>query len=321
MTDAPAAVDVSVIVCTRNRRGSLERTLESIDRSRIPAGLSVELLVVDNGSTDGTTAWLHGRAGVLPLRVLQVEVPGQTRARNAALSAARGGVLAWTDDDVEVEVEWLERLARPILSGNRDAVAGRVVIPETLLRAVAGTPLERRIGALAFTDWTDWEMPPRMVGANMAFGRHVLSAVPAFDERLGPGPESLGFHDETLFAWRLLEAGYRLGGAPDAVVQHHFDASRLDPASILSIASRFGRSTAYVDWHWNHQPAKRWIGLRRVAARVRHRLAALGRGPSASAERRYLDAYSAAYFEEFRRCMGEPRIYPGPRPTGSDRSR
>ncbi len=309
MTDAPTGLDVSVIVCTRDRRGSLERTLASIDRSRIPAGMTVELLVADNASSDGTSAWLRGRSGPLPLRVLEVATPGQTRARNAALLAAGGRVLAWTDDDVEVEETWLERLVRPILAGTCDAVAGRVVIPESLRRIVVGTPLERRIGALAVTDWTDWETPPRMVGANMAFGRHVLATVSTFDERLGPGPGSLGFHDETLFAWRLLDAGYRLGGAPDAVVHHRFDAARLDAASILRIARSFGGSTAYVDWHWYHLPPKSLLPLRRWRARLRHRVQTLFGGPSAAAERRFLDAWSEGYFDEFRRCMREPRKY------------
>ncbi len=309
MTAGRDGVDVSVIVCTRNRLGALERTLSTIERCRIPPGTTAELIVVDNGSTDGTASWLGGWRGTLPLRTVTTPTPGQTRARNAGLAAARGRVLAWTDDDVEVEPEWLVRLSRPILDGACDAVAGRVVIPDRLRELVAGTPLERRLGALAATDWPDWTAPPRMVGANMAFGRQVLAAVPAFDECLGPGPNSLGFHDETLFAWRLLDAGFRLGGAPDAVVHHHFDPTRLDPASIDAIGSRFGRSSAYVDWHWYHLPPKRLCRLRSLRARIRHRLAAIGGGASAAAERSYLDAFSTAYFDQFRRCMREPRKY------------
>ena len=47
MTDAPTGLDVSVIVCTRDRRGSLERTLASIDRSRIPAGMTVDDIIIE----------------------------------------------------------------------------------------------------------------------------------------------------------------------------------------------------------------------------------------------------------------------------------
>lgn len=309
MSGRNEGVDVSLIVCTRNRLASLQRTVESIGRARMPPDMTVELLVVDNGSTDGTADWLRGWRGAIPLRIVTEVSPGQTRARNAGLAHARGRVLAWTDDDVEVGPDWLPRLARPILDGACDAVAGRVVIPDRLRDLAAGTPLERRLGALAATDWSDWNAPPRMVGANMAFGRRVLADVPAFDECLGPGPRSLGFHDETLFAWRLLDAGFRIGGAPDAVVHHHFDPDRLEPGSIDTIATRFGRSTAYVDWHWHHLPSKSFTRLRSLRARIRHRLAALGGGAAAAAERRYLDAYSTAYFDQFRRCMGEPRKY------------
>lgn len=311
MTGAAEGIDVSVIVCTRNRLESLGRTLASLERSRIPAGMAVELLVVDNGSADGTAAWLRGRREEsLPFRVALEPRAGLARARNHALGVARGRVLVWTDDDVVADPEWLRRMAEPILGGSADAIAGRVRIPDTLRERLCGTALDRRPGLVAATEWDDWSAPPWMVGASMAFGRHVLAAVPGFDERLGAGPESLGFHEESLFAWRLRDAGFRLGGAPEAVVDHHFDPGRLDPGSIVAIAARFGRSTAYVDWHWHHLPPKRLAWLRGPWARVRHRLAARGSGASAAAERRYLDAYSVAYFDQFRRCMREPRKYP-----------
>ena len=77
---------VSIIVCTRDRAESLRRTLDSLSACEPPADLSVELVVVDNGSTDHTPqivekATFHG----LPVRRVYESAPGLSRARNAGL--------------------------------------------------------------------------------------------------------------------------------------------------------------------------------------------------------------------------------------------
>jgi hypothetical protein len=99
--------------------------------------------------------------------------------------------------------------------------------------------------------------------------------VPEFDRELGPG--SLGFEDEVLFYHQLLEAGFRLVTALDTVVEHHFDPSRLSRAGFLEIASKTGRSQAYVEYHWKHRvvahPRWGWIKcwLRLLRWRLIHR--------------------------------------------------
>ena len=77
----------------------------------------------------------------------------------------------------------------------------------------------------------------------------VLSA---FDPELGPG--QLGFADDTLFSYQLVEAGFRLAGAfgEDAVVEHHFDPARLGRDSFLRRAEGEGRSQGYLAHHWGH---------------------------------------------------------------------
>ena len=89
-----------------------------------------------------------------------------------------------------------------------------------------------------------------MVGASMAFGRHVLSAVPAFDLNLDPGPAALGFGGGTPFAAQLRAAGYTIMGVQSCPVLHYFDRDRLTTPVILSMARRFGRSQGYQAWHW-----------------------------------------------------------------------
>jgi hypothetical protein len=63
----------------------------------------------------------------------------------------------------------------------------------------------------------------------------------------------LGFWDDTLFFSQLKSAGFRIGKAANAIVEHHFEASRLSRDSFVARAVGEGRSLAYVTWHWKHE--------------------------------------------------------------------
>jgi hypothetical protein len=106
-----------------------------------------------------------------------------------------------------------------------------------------------------------------MIGANMAFSREVLARVPGFDTELGPG--ALGFGDDKLFAWQIQEAGHQIIGAGErAVVEHHFEPSRLTRDSFLKRAAGEGRSNAYLYYHWLHSDL-RYLRLRLARNRMR----------------------------------------------------
>ena len=246
---------VSIIICTHNRATSLRETLHSLAALEVPSGCEVELLVVDNASTDGTASLVEGFSmpGV-SVRLLTEKRLGLCYARNRALHVATGDILLWTDDDVCVPSGWIEGMCRPIWEGRADAVAGRVDIPPRLQRAWM-KPFHRT--SRASTELIDPVAPRDFVGANMAFRRAVLSVVPAFDVELGPGC-GLGMAEETLFAWQLREAGFRIVPAFDVAVIHHFDESRLSRTSYLEAAEQVGRSYAYIEYHWKHKSADHW---------------------------------------------------------------
>lgn len=260
------SVHVSILVCTRNRVQHLGPTLASIDEVRIPLGLRAEVLVIDNGSTDSTGAFLAGRPTKrLPLRSEYLGTPGKCRAQNLAIAQSRGTVLLWTDDDVRVRPDWVELMATPILDGRADVLQGRVDIPTYLRERFDGTPMATRMSLLGSTEHLDFSRPDMLYGPNMSFGRHVLAKVPGFDENLGPGPASLGYGDETLFGFQLLAAGFRIMGVPDSVVEHHFDASRINQASMDAIARNFGATRAYLAYRW-HGTRMRHIRARQCKA-------------------------------------------------------
>jgi hypothetical protein len=100
--------DVSILVATRNRRESLAGFLSVV--SSLSDSPSWELIVVDNGSTDGTDDLLLSAAARVPIISIYEGRPGKSRALNRALARARGEILVFTDDDVIPGPQWLVAL-------------------------------------------------------------------------------------------------------------------------------------------------------------------------------------------------------------------
>jgi glycosyltransferase involved in cell wall biosynthesis len=234
---------VSIIICTRNRVDSLRQTLESLGQATVPPGWNIELVVVDNGSTDSTEATVASTTlPNLPIRYVREERKGKGYAYNTGMSAARGQVFLFTDDDVRVPVYWIEAMGRPILDGKADAVQGGIRPAPHLERPWLTGMLRIWLAAVE-----DPVHPPEgvLVGANMAFGRDALEITGGFDPRLGPG--AAGFYEDTLFGWALNRAGKRTSYQPGISVEHHFDPDRLKLASFISIAQRMATSRAIVE--------------------------------------------------------------------------
>jgi glycosyltransferase involved in cell wall biosynthesis len=258
---------ISVILCTRNNCASLVSTLESFHRLHVD--FTGEVLLVDNGSSDGTWEALGRFAHPsLPVRRIREENRGLCYARNRALVEAQGDIVAFTDDDVRVSPEWIHSITRPLLEGRADAVVGGISIASHLMRPWM-TGMHR--AWLASTEALDPEAPAYLIGANMAFVRSVIQKVPAFDVELDPG--RLGAWGDTLFARQLGAAGFRLKGAFDHPIEHHFSAARLSRAAFLRAARIQGRCYAYVQHHWHHEvrqaPRREW--LRKVVGLARLR--------------------------------------------------
>lgn len=254
-------VHISLIICTRNRADDLQATLAALALSKLPEGLTAELIVVDNGSVDRTRQVVESiGTGALGKRYLFEPLPGKSRALNCAMAVARGEVIAFTDDDVRAPPDWLGALTRPLFSGAADVAVGKVVIASHLERPWI-TPAHR-----VYFGSTEMTQMPDFVGANVALHRRVLERVPDFDVRLGPG--QLGYGDDTLFALRLARAGFRFRYVEEAVVEHHFDPARLSRESLLEMNRRFGRTAAYLGYHWLGRKVK-WVWLRLLKAIAR----------------------------------------------------
>ena len=217
-------MEISVVVCTRDRSAALARCLASLARLDSPPH---EIVVVDNAPSDGETARV---VAATPFRYVREDSPGLDRARNRGIAEARHDLIAFTDDDVEVEPGWLLALAAAFADTGVAGVTGRV------LPASLETPAERLFQA--YGNGMDKGAAPRRfdpaalkpadllraqavgVGANMAFRRQALAAVGGFDPDLDAGTPAAGAGDLDLFH-RLLAAGFILRYEPAAVVHHH----------------------------------------------------------------------------------------------------
>lgn len=239
--------ELSIIVSTRNRADSLRLTLEAFGRVNVPNGWIVELLVVDNGSTDHTHAVVN-EAGLntITLRYLNEPKTGLSNARNAGLAAANGEVLLFTDDDVVPAEDWMERMAGPLLRRECEGVMGQVRLADDLLRPWMNQDHKR---ALAISGDAANE-GKELIGANMGLLRLIFERIPGFDPELGAGAS--GFGEETLLTWQMDKAGFRLKAVPEAFVVHYPDASRLVRSQWLKAAHQRGVSQAYILHHWQH---------------------------------------------------------------------
>lgn len=226
--DAPL---ITIGICTWNRQALLQSTLESLTKLRAD-GISYEIIVVDNNSTDGTAAVLQSYLTRLPLRVVFESRQGLSHARNALVEAARGRHLIWTDDDVLVDPGWLAAYARAFAAWPDLAVFGGPIDPwyeETppawlppAIKAIGGIYL-----VVATPDGPisagDARLP---FGANMAFRTDVLRQFP-FDPTLGRNGNFLASGEESAVIQGILALGHRGHWVPDATVQHFIPAKRL----------------------------------------------------------------------------------------------
>lgn len=225
----------------------LEETLLAFKSVRVPSGLRVELIVADNGSVDHTAEVI--RCAMHPeikIRHVYESLPGKSRAQNTALAVAEGDVLLFTDDDVVPAVDWIEKMSKPLLDRQCEAVAGRILLAESLRRPWF-TPMHEVW--LAFVR-EPASYSPELIGASMGIHRSVFDQIGSFDEDLGPGAS--GFGEETLLWMQMKEAGFRVLPVSDTHVVHYPEAARLLRASWLAAAERFGNTGAYIMHHWEH---------------------------------------------------------------------
>jgi glucosyl-dolichyl phosphate glucuronosyltransferase len=261
---------VSIVIATRNRERLLTETLRSLLAQQWPRD-RYEVIVADNGSTDGTHAVVDAAAAgedAPPVRYLHVATPGKSFAVNEALKlVTRADVIALTDDDVRPEPTWIAQLCHALEQTGADFVAGRIfplweVEPPPWMSPAL-------YGVLAIPDGGDQrlDITPNHhrvvpIGANMAVRAGVVQNIGGLRTDLGKLEGTLRTGEDHDFFLRMLAHGYRGVYEPSAVVKHWVPRERLDRAYCRRWLYQNGRDVARLDA--THTPAvKRLLGVPR----------------------------------------------------------
>ncbi|MCU1352426.1 MAG: pgaC 1 [Acidimicrobiales bacterium] len=225
----PAA---AVVVATRDRADALARCLDSL---LVSTHRPARIVVVDNAPSDDATERMIAERYAANATIHYVREPeaGLARAHNAALPHITESIVAFTDDDVLVDTEWLERMVRGFGVTDDVACVTGLIFPAELtsreqwwveLYSGFSKGLERRIFDTGRHRSDDALFPFTAgtlgSGANMAFTTAHLAEVGGFDPLLGAGTRALGGDDLAAF-YRVVTSGHRLVYEPAAVVFHH----------------------------------------------------------------------------------------------------
>jgi GT2 family glycosyltransferase len=198
---------ISVAICSRNGSRTIRDTLSALQHLEYR---DFETIVVDDGSTDGVAQIAREYASV---RVIVHETnQGLSSARNTALEAATGEIIAYIDDDAYPDPHWLTYLAATFLQGDWVGVGGPNLPPPgdgQIADCVANAP-----GGPVHVLVSDQEAE-HIPGCNMAYWVDRLKAIGGFDRRF----RAAG--DDVDICWRLQNRGWKIGFSPAAVVWHH----------------------------------------------------------------------------------------------------
>jgi len=210
LSDEPP-ISSTVVICTRKRPVLLQTCLAAI---RSLNCRPTEVLVVDNSEGDETTRKV---AEDHQARYLIEPVRGLSRARNRGILESRTDLIAFVDDDVVPELDWLARLLEPFSDPDTAATTGCVITPST---PGGEGPREPRSISNQYPHWVEIAAFGGLgFGANMAFRRSALPAGRFFEERLGRGAPFEIAEESYAFVW-LISQGNRVVYVPSAAVHH-----------------------------------------------------------------------------------------------------
>ncbi|NOT61095.1 MAG: glycosyltransferase family 2 protein [Acidobacteria bacterium] len=239
-------MQLDLILPTYNRCTQLPRVFESIRDAMIPADLNVQVLVVDNHSTDQTAHVVADETRLWGGRMRYLLEPqqGKSFALNTAIQRTSGELIGIFDDDQEMDAGWFNALAEAFKQTELDFISGPVKPRWDFVAVPAWLPQSYR----AVIGWVDGGDQMRefgkdyegiMTGGNSVFRRSVVDRIGLYDTRLGRTNTNLIGGEDQDFHERMMAAGCRGQYRPDLIMHFQVAAQRLTKAY-------------YRNWcHWN----------------------------------------------------------------------
>ncbi|MDG1873278.1 MAG: glycosyltransferase [Mariniblastus sp.] len=251
---------VDIAICTWNRSQLLADTLKSFSALNIDDAISLRILIVDNNSSDLTPDVIRSfcksdfatRHTVVPLRETR---QGHTYSRNCAINAADSDLIIWTDDDVNVESDWVQKYVQAANAFPDITFFGGVIKPrfKTKMPRWISENWESLKGCFAVREFAGelaLNQSRLPYGANFAI-RTELQKQFQFDHRLGRrGEEVLGEDELDLFR-RLLAAAYRGQWVPGAALWHVIPEDRATEKYVFDYFVGQGRALVAKGEQWH----------------------------------------------------------------------
>lgn len=222
---------VSVVICTRDRT-DIAPSLEALCALEYPR---LEILLVDNAPRTDAVRDLVRERFSHRITYLREDRPGLSWARNCGLGAARGEIVAFTDDDAVVDQYWLSELLRGFRTSDNVACVTGLCLPSELETRPQvwfqgcgeetgfGRGFTRRRFGLGLRSSGDPLFPYRAStfgsGLNMAFRTSILRRLGGFEVALGAGSQTKGGEDLAAY-FEVLAGGYEIAYEPGAIVWH-----------------------------------------------------------------------------------------------------
>jgi len=237
----------SIIIATYDRVDFLRGLLAGIAAHFGKLNISHEVIVANNARDERIAEEIakltdeFRNSDRIAFRHVREPLAGKCRAQNVAIRAAKGSIMVFFDDDIEVTPDWLTVAGEFFQRQEFDAMQGPILMPpemehnQELLRA------QQRFRTINFVKYRPGVTQLKtLTGANIAVRRAVFTRIGYFNEDLGPGRS--GISEDVEFAQRLVKSGGRIGYEPRAGVYHRVDWSRLTEEFFRQRHEQQGRS-------------------------------------------------------------------------------